>query len=634
MKNIVKLVGLPLILLVTVIYAALGRAESLSERQIEGQAILVGRISYVEGQLLRYDPDQEDWIATVTDSPFGLEDALRTMEKTRAEFILPNNAWVRTDSDTHIQFMVFNDEVTGIDVKSGNARFYNKGTDIVIKVTTPFGHVTVPAGASFDLDVGDDSLEVSALKGTVYFHHNTDNTRFEVTDSSSSIIANHHRVASGEYTQDFAWKRWNRSRDRLWQKRAKLNGESIDYLPSALHHEAYVLEKYGRWTRVYYDGGYYYFWRPVFVGIGWTPFTVGRWTLWYGDHCWIPEEPFGYITHHYGNWIFMGGFWYWAPPVARVRMRLGPPLLNIEFAWYPGRVAWVHSGIHIGWIPLDPRESYFCHRRWGRQAVVVNNIHMKKININIKNYKYLNHAVVIQGKNFFGVKNYRKLRIRNIKSATLINAYHATPGFDKRMLKNYQSIRQRHNFTDVEVHTTQHGMISKEIRYKQLADKRNFHIKAKKREKDATNARRDILAKSDPQRNVAFHKKPAFMTHNKKTERKLKSKDRKIDNKVKSLEEKNDPDTNKLQQRRRKGLLKSSINQPGKLKNQTEVGRPTQKAQRREPSTIVQKTGEILKNQMRGGGLIQRNKRNKLDKFVPRIKGEKRIQQHRGRGQF
>ena len=40
------------------------------------EPILVGRIAHLEGQLLRYVPSEQDWVATVQDAPFGLEDAL------------------------------------------------------------------------------------------------------------------------------------------------------------------------------------------------------------------------------------------------------------------------------------------------------------------------------------------------------------------------------------------------------------------------------------------------------------------------------------------------------------------------------------------------------------------------------
>ena len=44
--------------------------------QGQNNSILVGRIAYVEGQLLRYVPEEKEWVATVKDVPFGLEEAL------------------------------------------------------------------------------------------------------------------------------------------------------------------------------------------------------------------------------------------------------------------------------------------------------------------------------------------------------------------------------------------------------------------------------------------------------------------------------------------------------------------------------------------------------------------------------
>jgi hypothetical protein len=623
MRDIGRLAWLPLVFLVAVICATSGGANTLSDNPAESQTILVGHISHVEGQLLRYVSDKEDWITTVRDTPFGLDDALHSEENSRAELILPNNTWVRMDGDTHIQLIVLNDEVTGIDVKSGVARFYNKGTDTVIKVTTPVGYVTALAGSGFDLNVGDDLVEVSTFKGKVDFLHSTDHTRMEVIAGSLSIIANYHQVISAEVHLDSAWEKWNRKRDKLWQKRAKLKGESANYLPSRLNYEAYILEKHGRWSRVYYDGGYYYFWRPVYVGIGWAPFTAGRWMVWYGDHCWIPNEPFGYITHHYGNWIFVRGLWYWAPPAARVRVRLGPPILNIEFAWNPGRVAWVHSKIHIGWVPLDPREPYNSYRSWGRRAIVVNNVNVKKINTNIKNYKYLNHAVIIKRKNFFDAKSYSKHRIRNIKSNALINNnYHATPFVDGRGVKYYKSMRLRHKLMDAYAKKTPQGMISNRIRDNRWA---------KKSAKNASNNRHESLAKRNPKRYLSLQNNLAFSNETKKIERKSKLKGKGNDRKVKLFRKKKGPDTNQLSKRRTKRLLKSAPKQLGQLKKQKKVGSPTQKAQQRRSSNKGQRQGAILKGQVKTGGLIQNKKGKKLFNFVLRGKKRGRTQLQSGR---
>ena len=54
-------------------------------RQNNGD-VLVGRISYIEGQLLRYVPEDKDWVAAVIDAPFGMEDSLYTAENSGQNF--------------------------------------------------------------------------------------------------------------------------------------------------------------------------------------------------------------------------------------------------------------------------------------------------------------------------------------------------------------------------------------------------------------------------------------------------------------------------------------------------------------------------------------------------------------------
>jgi len=455
------------------------QAQTGSEEPQDDEPILVGHITYVKGRVFNNLPDEEDRTALVKDAPFGMDDVLRSEEDGRAEVIMPNNTWVRIDGETRIQLIVLKEGITGIDVAYGLARFYNKGSNVVVKVTTPFGYVTALAGSCFDLYVGDDSVEVIASKGKVEFVHTPDEIKFEVIGGASSIVADSRQVTAGEGYGNPDWKRWNRDRDNLWQKRVQRNVESVRYLPSTLHHEAYGLDGYGRWAKVYYEGAYRYFWRPVHVSIGWAPFTVGRWTVWHRERCWIPAEPFGYITHHYGNWMLVNGIWYWAPPVARVRVRLGPPLFNIGFAWYPGRVAWIHFGILMGWVPLAPREPYFCHHRWGPRAVVSKHANIRNIGLRTDRYRHAKHAVIIHKNNFHRVNSYKKVRIRNINNSTIINRYRAVPMVNNAVINDYRIIRKGYNFSNVRVTQKPRGTVIKRTRQNQLATKTNLNVSSK-----------------------------------------------------------------------------------------------------------------------------------------------------------
>ena len=423
-----------------------------------GEGILVGRVSRVEGRLLRYVPEEKDWVASTGDAPFGMNDALYSDQDGKAEFLLPNDTWIRIGGNTQLQLIALREDVTEVDVASGVVRLCNKGKDAVLKATTPFGYVLVDAGVTVDLYVGDESVEVAAVKGKADFIHEGDQTRYEAISGSSSVVADSRDVTSGAGTLDVAWDEWNRSRDGFWAKRLEVKGESAAYLPRRLQEEAATFEENGRWERVYYEGEYRTYWRPTRVAAGWAPFTVGHWTDWYGDSCWIPEESFGYVTHHYGNWVYVDNLWYWAPPVVGVSVGVGPV---IDFGWYPGRVGWIHSGDYIGWVPLAPFEPYYCHYGWGPRAVVVGGV--GAVNVSVGGFAYIGHSVIIEQSRFFGVANYASVRISNIDRTTVINDFHAVPVINDTVITNYHGDIRRFHMTGAAVERRPHNEVNRRI---------------------------------------------------------------------------------------------------------------------------------------------------------------------------
>lgn len=67
------------------------------------EPILVGWISHTEGEVLRHDSEDREWVSVVKDSPFALNDSLPRGEGARAEIIIPNNTWIRIGDVTRIQ---------------------------------------------------------------------------------------------------------------------------------------------------------------------------------------------------------------------------------------------------------------------------------------------------------------------------------------------------------------------------------------------------------------------------------------------------------------------------------------------------------------------------------------------------
>jgi len=511
---------------------------SMGSENSEEEPILVGRISHVEGQLMRYVNEEKDWVVTVKDAPFGVNDALYSGKHGRAEFMMPNNTRIRIDADTQIHLFTLKEDLTEIDVASGVARFYNRSSDRVIRATTPFGYVMAHENTSFDLYVGDESVEVNALKGRVYFVHERAERKFEVIAGSSSILADSQQVTTGEGRVDPHWASWNRLRESLWANRMRMKGESARYLPPALHDEAYVLEECGRWERVYYNGAYQNFWRPLYVAVGWAPFTVGRWTVWYGENTWIPYEPFGYVTHHYGSWVFAGGFWYWAPPFGYARIHVSPPRPYAGFYWYPGRVAWIHFGVYVGWVPLAPLEPYYCYRPWGPKAIIVNNYNTTHINVKVNRYRNYKRAVIVRRNKFYTGANYKRVRVRNANHTNIINNFRLAPVVNDRVIRDYRKIKKRHNFTNIKLIQKPPPSVRDRIVKNQLAaNARWSNVKGRKIRYDVRDMSNGRISKDTGIKQTKRKQRLIHVDPTNRTARHAKFQDRKITRKARPKNE-------------------------------------------------------------------------------------------------
>src|SRR4030042_736080 len=89
----------------------------------DAPAAVVGRVYHLEGDLLRYVPQENDWVAVVKDAPFGTEDTLFSGSRGMAELVAPNGTWIRVGNSTQIQFIALDSVFSEMDVSAGLARF-------------------------------------------------------------------------------------------------------------------------------------------------------------------------------------------------------------------------------------------------------------------------------------------------------------------------------------------------------------------------------------------------------------------------------------------------------------------------------------------------------------------------------
>jgi hypothetical protein len=433
--------------LVSCLSLLLGLEAFCAEGAHEQSPLLVGRLTEAQGNVLRYLGDKDDWVLIVKDTPVRAEEALYSDETGRAELSLPNKSMARIGGDTEFQITKMGEDLTEVDVGSGMARLINKSPSTIVKATTPFGYVLGPPKSSFDLYVGKESVEVISLKDKVFFVPLSEAAKYEVIAGESSILADGKETGLGSGTTDADWNTWNVERDALFEKRIEVKGDSVQYLPEELKSDAYALDEDGKWEKIYYDKCKCEtsVWKPVRVKSDWAPFTAGRWTEWYGDQCWVPDESFGYVTHHYGNWINVNGGWYWAPPVVSVPG--GPaPVVSVGLDWYPGRVAWFNSDEEIGWIPLAPYEPYYSVGYWGPASVVVGAIAAPGIYLG--GYAYSNYSVIVDQRNFYGVNNYYSTTIVRNVHVSRLQTYRPLHYVHDKAFRDPSSFSRRHDFTN------------------------------------------------------------------------------------------------------------------------------------------------------------------------------------------
>lgn len=368
------------------------------------EALVVGRITeIVGGELLRYDPDAGEWVALVADAPFGIDDALYTDEGARAEIIIPNGTLLRLDHQTQILSVSLQEGLTHLHLSQGRMRGVSRADGADIEVRTDHASVRLRSGAAGDIAADARQVTVTAVDGTV--EALAQNGAAYRLQPGESLSLTEGGVASVATAAPIAWTDWNQARNRIWAAR-RGSAESSRYLPTALSPYAHELDAYGQWRRVYYSGGHHWLWHPTRVAAGWAPYTHGRWVSWYADPCWIPAEPFGYVTHHYGSWEYLGGLWFWVPP----NLGIG---ISLRYGWYPGRVGWVSSGGVIGWYPLLWNEPWYARRHWGMHSYPYDRYRPGR-------HHHVTRAVVVEHDHFYRSRSYAPHRHRPVADHRLL----------------------------------------------------------------------------------------------------------------------------------------------------------------------------------------------------------------------
>ncbi len=365
--------ALPIIL----IAACLVLAAVPSARAYDYNYARVVRLSYVDGDVQVARPQSEDqseaaWEQAVVNLPIQQGYTLATSQG-RAEIEFESGATARLAENSVLQFTELalsnGGRVTRLTLTQGTATFYAKlARDDAFVVATPNLQVVIPETARFRVDVSDDGTEVSAFKGEVEVDSRAGTNRLSKGYSLFYRTNDPDRVSMNRSNRTDDWDRWVADRDEVVQTGS---AAALQYVSSPYSYGLSDLYNYGSW---YPYSGYGLCWRPYGVGLGWSPFTSGRWAFLPGfGWTWVSYEPWGWMPYHFGGWVWSPALgWLWVP--------------GHHFRqWQPATVTWVRVGDRIGWVPLAPND------RPGRTP------------------GNLQHGMIVMGSNGFTVQDAHKL---------------------------------------------------------------------------------------------------------------------------------------------------------------------------------------------------------------------------------
>ncbi len=367
------------------------------------------RLSFVDGEVSFWRPGAENWVAARLNTPLAPGDALYAADGANLELQIGSRAFVRTAGKTQLTLVNHEPDYVQFQVTTGVASFDLRTLPpgYAVEVDTPNAVFTIEHTGYYRVEVDDDTHFISRRGG-----------RATVTpaagEAKSILPAEEIVVYGGEATTveaDVApeldsWDRWNYARtDYL------IEAVSARYLPADVY-GADELDHYGNWREVPDYGSV---WIPEQVPSGWAPYSAGSW-VWdpYYEWTWVDDAPWGWAPCHYGRWVFINGFWAWAPGPVVVRPVYAPALVAF---FGVGRPVAVGIGTGVGWValgwgePLLPwwgrpefvgRPSW---RGWGGPRVVNNTVIQQTTIVNVthitfQNTQVRNAVVVIPGDRF------------------------------------------------------------------------------------------------------------------------------------------------------------------------------------------------------------------------------------------
>jgi len=368
------------------------------------------RLSFLSGQAFLQRAAELGFEEAAANMPVSAGDRLATTSG-RAEVRLAPRAFVRLDENTKLDFIALpktGDPLVRLRHWAGNIYLdvgrleKEKSIEVLTSDATFYVldkglyRIDVRENGRTDLLVFEGLVEASGEEGSTLVKKNqrlaAANGRFD------------GRPASFFAAADDAFDNWNKDRDSV-VSRPFANRR----LPESLEDYEGELDENGDWRESEEFG---WVWVPRGLDPDWRPYSWGRWLWMPSGWCWLPYEPWGWATSHYGYWHWgLGLGWHWIP----------------YHVWGPAWVSWWWDPWYYGWAPMS---------WWGYPGIVVHNRYYGR-GWN-GDYPYDSRALTVVRKDQLQNPNIRKAALSgealksvgriDLKSASLTAKPEARPG--------------------------------------------------------------------------------------------------------------------------------------------------------------------------------------------------------------
>lgn len=272
-----------------------------------------GRFLETVGGVTIQRADEPSSDEAVLNMPFLPGDRVWTDDSGRAEIVFADGEilWIaeRSKVDSLGRGGREQDERLGLRVFAGSfgARVREGGPGFEFRA--PGGSLTTTGASAFRVDVRAGETLVTVSEGEVL----ADLAGQRMTVRGGERVRYAGQTVEGPYRYQRAaadpFDLWCEERFAELSRMAARNRDD-ERLPDELDPYAGELERNGEW--VYEEPqGYVYVPR---VAYDWAPYTYGRWAFTLYGWTWVADEPWGFVTSHYGRWGYSARIgWHWMP---------------------------------------------------------------------------------------------------------------------------------------------------------------------------------------------------------------------------------------------------------------------------------------------------------------------------------